>query len=279
MENNQSGQKKREVEVFFDDDAIDYMKYKYQDDQVSYMSVRQKLVIEFIEQYVLKLAKDTIMVLDAGCGPGLLIEDLNKYNVHCFGFDISINMLKLAHTRLSDTLLHGKCILMRADIENIPIPDKAFDLVISLGVIEYLDDDAKALSEFYRILKPGGYFLTAVTNKYSYNLMFDNIIEYFKKRRIISEYLSKVKIKMNMGKIMPREFTIRKYSPYQFQKDLARNNLKIIRDKFFGFNALPYPFNLFLGESNRVLANMFNKYNHTKIRFLGEGYLVLCQKT
>ncbi len=45
----------------------------------------------------------------------------------------------------------------RVDIQAIPYPDKTFDLVIANHVLEHVTDDAGALEEVRRILKPGGY--------------------------------------------------------------------------------------------------------------------------
>src|SRR5262249_41606216 len=44
-----------------------------------------------------------------------------------------------------------------ADIEHMPFPDNTFDGIVCLGVMEYLRSDDAALSEMWRILKPGGF--------------------------------------------------------------------------------------------------------------------------
>ncbi len=270
--------KKQRVKDFFDGDADDYLKYKYQDNQSSYMYLRQKEVIECLKKCILATAKNKIEMLDAGCGPGLLIEALHEYDIHYNGLDLSENMLKLAKGHFSHAYSIGTPRLMRADIENIPLKSNSLDLVVSLGVIEYLEKDKKALSEFYRILKPNGYFLTVVTNKYSYNLCLDSIIEVMKKIRSIRQFMSLLKIKLKMGEIKPREFAIRKHSPFQFQNDLTQCKFKLLHDKFIGFNALPYPLHIFLGRANASIAQLFDRIGDSNLKVIGEGYLVLCQK-
>jgi SAM-dependent methyltransferase len=44
----------------------------------------------------------------------------------------------------------------KMDITNIKVPDESFDLIICYHILEHVKDDAKALSELYRVLKTGG---------------------------------------------------------------------------------------------------------------------------
>lgn len=46
--------------------------------------------------------------------------------------------------------------IVRADICEIPFPDNKFDIIVCIHVLEHIPDDKKALSELYRVLKPGG---------------------------------------------------------------------------------------------------------------------------
>lgn len=55
------------------------------------------------------------------------------------------------------------------DIKNIPMGDNSVDAVICLSVLEHIDEPLKAVSEIYRILKPGGKCLVALPFLYSYH--------------------------------------------------------------------------------------------------------------
>lgn len=48
------------------------------------------------------------------------------------------------------------------DVQAIPFADETYDVVICNHVLEHVDDDAKAMSEMYRILKPGGFAILQV---------------------------------------------------------------------------------------------------------------------
>jgi len=48
------------------------------------------------------------------------------------------------------------------DVQAIPFSDETYDVVICNHVLEHVDDDTKAMSEIYRILKPGGFAILQV---------------------------------------------------------------------------------------------------------------------
>lgn len=48
------------------------------------------------------------------------------------------------------------------DVQAIPFSEASFDVVICNHVLEHVDDDAKAMGEIYRILKPGGFAILQV---------------------------------------------------------------------------------------------------------------------
>ncbi len=48
------------------------------------------------------------------------------------------------------------------DVQAIPFSDETYDVVICNHVLEHVDDDRKAMSEIYRILKPGGFAVLQV---------------------------------------------------------------------------------------------------------------------
>lgn len=45
---------------------------------------------------------------------------------------------------------------VKADICNLPFKDNEYDLILCNHVLEHIPDDAKAMQELYRVMKPGG---------------------------------------------------------------------------------------------------------------------------
>lgn len=45
---------------------------------------------------------------------------------------------------------------VQADATDLPFEDESFDFAICVHVLEHIPDDRRALSEFFRVLRPGG---------------------------------------------------------------------------------------------------------------------------
>jgi SAM-dependent methyltransferase len=55
------------------------------------------------------------------------------------------------------TDLHSPLADVRADICDLPFEDDSFDVILCNHVLEHIPDDRKALSELYRVMRPGGW--------------------------------------------------------------------------------------------------------------------------
>ncbi len=91
----------------------------------------------------------TLKILDAGCGTGAVMKYLCRYG-EVIGFDYAAEALRFSQKR-------GHARLIQASVLEIPFAHELFDLIVSFDVIcERGVHDEQALSEFARILKPGG---------------------------------------------------------------------------------------------------------------------------
>jgi SAM-dependent methyltransferase len=78
-----------------------------------------------------------------------------------FGVDIAPDVVREAR-RVLDGHRPGFAL---ADIRALPFADSSFDLIYSMGTIEHFPDFDVAVSECYRVLKPGGTAIIGVPNK------------------------------------------------------------------------------------------------------------------
>lgn len=56
---------------------------------------------------------------------------------------------------------------VRLDVQEMPFSEASFNMVFCNHVLEHVDDDAKAMREIYRVLKPGGMAILHVPIDYS----------------------------------------------------------------------------------------------------------------
>lgn len=70
--------------------------------------------------------------------------------------------------------LYSPIVDVKADILNLPFEDKLFDFVLCNHVLEHIEDDAKAMSELFRVLKPGGIGIFQIPQDLSLEQTYEN---------------------------------------------------------------------------------------------------------
>jgi len=100
------------------------------------------------------------IVLDLGSGGGIDVL-LSAKRVgptgKAYGLDMTDEMLALARANQAKAGATNVEFL-KGEIENIPLPDRAVDVIISNCVINLSADKARVLKEAFRVLQPGGRF-------------------------------------------------------------------------------------------------------------------------
>ena len=105
----------------------------------------------------LAAAQATDVVVDVGCGTGLLALELADRVEHVWAIDISPSMVDYLRTKAGSAQLDNlECAV--ASAVSLPLVDACADIVVSNYCFHHLDDAGKrhALEEAMRVLKPGG---------------------------------------------------------------------------------------------------------------------------
>jgi SAM-dependent methyltransferase len=97
-----------------------------------------------------------LTILDAGCGTGGTTIELRRFG-HVVGVDLAWEALEPARGR-------GLRQLAQGSVERLPFQDASFDVATSFEVVYHLGvtNDAAALREIRRVLRPGGVLLLRV---------------------------------------------------------------------------------------------------------------------
>ncbi len=148
-----------------DPNQVTLNRYKLEDNHWFYKGIRAILENNF--KRLLKNFKNStsqIQILDIGCGSGANLFLLKDYG-DVYGVDISELGIDCAKKRGLTNLTIGSA-------DNLPYKDNYFDFVISVQVFCNIpESDLKAWKEAYRVIKPGGYFISLLP---AYKFLFSN---------------------------------------------------------------------------------------------------------
>jgi dTDP-4-amino-4,6-dideoxygalactose transaminase/ubiquinone/menaquinone biosynthesis C-methylase UbiE len=137
---------------------IQQVKSKY-DDWVSFYDQEHydngwTVLLNHIAYTLISYLKKDALILDIGCGTGLLGRELNSYGFkNLQGLDISQNSLDILKQQGIYKALH-----LEALGNALSSPDNTFDALVSTGVFTRNQVPLESFEELIRILKPGGIF-------------------------------------------------------------------------------------------------------------------------
>jgi arsenite methyltransferase len=97
-------------------------------------------------------------VLDVGCGVGVTPCFIAKrYGCKVAGVDIKEAMVERSRERAKRERLDDRVEFRVANAQDLPFEDDLFDAVITESVTSFPEDKQKAVNEYVRVTKPGGY--------------------------------------------------------------------------------------------------------------------------
>jgi ubiquinone/menaquinone biosynthesis C-methylase UbiE len=106
-----------------------------------------------------------LRVLEVGCGTGNIALELARRGAVLVGLDVSGPMLVTAQ---NEARQHGLPLaLLSGEAAALPFPKHSFDGVISILALDFMAHRPKVLREIVRVLRPGGFLLLAMLNRYS----------------------------------------------------------------------------------------------------------------
>jgi len=175
-------------------------------------------------------------VLDAGCGNGnLLLQAMKKEccrkkespPLQIIGMDFSGNMLGRAARRADSD---DRARFLQGSVTCLPFRDMSFERVVSSGVLTCLPNTqaaARALQEFYRVLKPDGIL----------------VVDFFSR----TSHYTLIRKHLFREPINPPEYV----SPAEFQRALEEAGFAVLTCR--GFDFKPCQGYLFLSRWRKII--------------------------
>ncbi len=150
---------KREVKQNYDDLGGELYDLRYHEEQTR----------KYDAVLVLSLPRGDTLLLDDGCGTGMLLQRLDSPVV---GLDISPNLLKTAKEKLK-TDHH----LILGDVEQLPLRDSVFDGVYTITLIQNTPDKAKTVTEIKRVSRSRGKIIVTTLKIIIDQMAFKDLLE------------------------------------------------------------------------------------------------------
>ena len=148
---------KEAVEKFWDEASCCenlYMKGDTKREQYDAQLIKRYELEPFILPFADFKKQSNKKVLEIGVGLGADHQMFAQNGAILSGCDLTKRAIEMTTSRFQ--LFGLKSDLIVADAENLPYENESFDMVYSWGVIHHSPDTPKAVSEIYRVLKPGG---------------------------------------------------------------------------------------------------------------------------
>lgn len=212
-------------------------------------------------------AKNEGQVLDIGCGPGIMVEGLLEkgYRVHCI--DASPQMIHLAKKQYGS---HEKVVIEVGDVEKLYFPNNTFQIILAMGLMEYLDDENVALQQIKNALDEKGRIIITFPNKRSPWRIYNRVMLV-----VLKPLLKMYKF---IFKKKPHPITHTEYTTDDVIALLERNGLRTEKIIFYNFKIIPYPFDTLFPRLTVWQSKLFEKFDNTFLRFMGTGFIVQAKK-
>lgn len=165
---------------------------------------------------ILPYIKSGFSVLDVGIGTGQSSEKLFKAGCKICGIDISQKMIEICKNKFPEFELY------QADLEKgiQNLRGRSFDVVMAIGILEFMKDIAKTIKLLVNFLKPSGFLC----------FTFEEYLPTHKLQKWR-------KSEMGRGIVNPipelLTFLNYRYTPREVKKIVQQHNLKVLKTKQF----------------------------------------------
>ncbi|MDJ0534458.1 MAG: class I SAM-dependent methyltransferase [Xenococcaceae cyanobacterium MO_207.B15] len=135
---------------FWDNTAEQYSKQPIADEA----AYQKKL------QVTQKYFKPDMEVLEFGCGTGSTAIAHAPYVKHIQAIDFSSKMIEIARSKAIANKIEN-VTFEQLTIDELSVGDRTLDVVLALNILHLVENKEELIAKVYKMLKPGGVFVTS----------------------------------------------------------------------------------------------------------------------
>lgn len=213
---------------------------------------RKDVVLECLDRLEARQGR----LLDVGCGPAVYAPDLAARGFEVWGIDLAPGVVARGREIMARTPWADRCHFQVGDIERLDFPDRSFDVVLVIGLFDYLPSDEPALRQMLRLLRPGGLALISLQNRFSYQTAVRGLVwplrplfrllfgEAARSRELTGDHVTKT------------------HQPRDFHRTAMAMGLRPVLEDWTNFNLIP--FNL-PGALPRIYFRLHDLVNDSRV--------------
>ena len=183
-----------------------------------------------------------IPVLEVGCGPGVITAAMARKGFCVSAIDSVPEMVERTRANAQQAGLGSQVLARVGNIESLPFADASFELVMVIGVSEWLVSLTRPLAEIFRVLRPRGHLIISADNNWPLHEILDPVVNPALKP--IKRCIGKLLRFAGLRSLQPR---FHAYSLRELDNALSNSGFEKIASQTLGFG----PFTLF----NQKLLN------------------------
>jgi len=217
-------------------------------------------------------------VLEVGCGPGVITAAMARKGFCVSAIDSVPEMVERTRANAQQAGLGSQVFARVGNIESLPFADATFELVMVIGVSEWLVSLTRPLAEIFRVLRPGGHLIISADNNWPLHQILDPVINPALKP--IKRYIGKLLRFAGLRTLQPR---FHAYSLREFNNALSHSGFEKIASQTLGFGPFTLCNRKLLDEDTGWKIHLsVQRLADTGVRLLrsaGLVYLVLARKS
>jgi ubiquinone/menaquinone biosynthesis C-methylase UbiE len=211
-------------------------------------------------------------VLDVGCGPGVMVEDLTDLGCKVCAVDAAPRMVEECYRRFGH-LPQVHCSVGCATALNFP--DESFDAVLCMGVIDRIQAYELALKEMARVINKGGTLVLSFPNLLSPYAAWKKFIFY--PIVAVLQPIYSACIRRPPGPSLLSSFA-KLHTARGALELLVRHELEFTDIVYFNFNVFLSPLDeLFPHWAVRVTMRL-EPLRYGRLKWLGAGFIIKAKK-